>query len=73
VKSEVVVNDRLVKNMPGNHGDYYSGEYKDAKCSKFHPWEDSRGNRRFGWLQSGEKSGRLQHFKTIDPRSWLIW
>jgi alpha-L-fucosidase len=43
VKDEVVVNDRLVKDMPGNHGDYYSSEYNDAKFSKFHPWEESRG------------------------------
>lgn len=43
VRNDVVVNDRLVKNMTGNHGDYYSSEYSDAKFSKFHPWEESRG------------------------------
>jgi alpha-L-fucosidase len=31
--------------MPGNHGDYYSSEYKDMDDSKLshHPWEESRG------------------------------
>jgi len=44
VKNEVVVNDRFAKNMPGNHGDYYSSEYKDMKNTQtFHPWEESRG------------------------------
>jgi alpha-L-fucosidase len=44
VKNEVVVNDRFAKNMPGNHGDYFSSEYKDMKNSQtFHPWEESRG------------------------------
>jgi alpha-L-fucosidase len=43
VKDEIVVNDRLVKDMPGNHGDYYSSEYNDAKFRKSHPWEESRG------------------------------
>lgn len=44
VKNEVVVNDRFAKDMPGNHGDYYSSEYKDMKSTEtFHPWEESRG------------------------------
>jgi len=44
VKHEVVVNDRFAKNMPGNHGDYYSSEYKDMDDSNLnHPWEESRG------------------------------
>jgi alpha-L-fucosidase len=44
VKDEVVVNDRFAKDMPGNHGDYYSSEYKDMDESKLnHPWEESRG------------------------------
>jgi alpha-L-fucosidase len=44
VKDEVVVNDRFAKDMPGNHGDYYSSEYKDADEAKLsHPWEESRG------------------------------
>jgi alpha-L-fucosidase len=43
VKNEIVVNDRFAKNMPGNHGDYYSSEYSDVTFSKHHPWEESRG------------------------------
>ncbi len=44
VKDEVVVNDRFAKNMPGNHGDYYSSEYQDMKgVEASHPWEESRG------------------------------
>ena len=44
VKNEVVVNDRFAKIMPGNHGDYFSSEYKDMDGAGFnHPWEESRG------------------------------
>ena len=44
VKNEVVVNDRFCKDMPGNHGDYYSSEYNDTEGTVFnHPWEESRG------------------------------
>lgn len=44
IKNEVVVNDRFFKGMPGNHGDYFSSEYKDANgVGKNHPWEESRG------------------------------
>jgi len=44
VKSDIVVNDRFCKDMPGNHGDYFSSEYKDMDESKLnHPWEESRG------------------------------
>ena len=44
VKDEVVVNDRFFKGMPGNHGDYFSSEYRDADgMGKNHPWEESRG------------------------------
>ena len=44
VKNEVVVNDRFAKDMPGNHGDYYSSEYQDTKAvGAGHPWEESRG------------------------------
>jgi len=44
VKDEVVVNDRFFKGMPGNHGDYFSSEYKDADgLGGDHPWEESRG------------------------------
>ncbi len=44
VKNEVVVNDRFAKDMPGNHGDYFSSEYKDTEAiNANHPWEESRG------------------------------
>jgi len=44
VKSDVVVNDRFARGMPGNHGDYYSSEYKDMdEGISSHPWEESRG------------------------------
>lgn len=44
VKNEVVVNDRFAKDMPGNHGDYYSSEYEDMEgADADHPWEESRG------------------------------
>lgn len=44
VKNDIVVNDRFFKGMPGNHGDYFSSEYKDADgMGKDHPWEESRG------------------------------
>lgn len=43
-RDEVVVNDRLGKDMPGRHGDYYSSEYQDAEgVGTYHPWEESRG------------------------------
>jgi len=43
-KEEVVVNDRWCKGAPGNHGDYYSSEYKDTDAiGTDHPWEESRG------------------------------
>lgn len=44
IKDEVVVNDRFAKDMPGNHGDYFSSEYQDMKgVDVSHPWEESRG------------------------------
>lgn len=44
VKDEVVVNDRFAKDMPGNHGDYFSSEYEDMKgVDASHPWEENRG------------------------------
>lgn len=44
VKDEVVVNDRFAKDMPGNHGDYFSSEYQDTDAvSLGHPWEENRG------------------------------
>lgn len=42
VKDKVVVNDRFYKEMPGQHGDYYSTEYQDKEIGG-HPWEESRG------------------------------
>jgi len=42
-RDEVVVNDRWCLGMPGQHGDYYSSEYADAKVDLLHPWEESRG------------------------------
>lgn len=43
-KDEVLTNDRWAKNMPGNHGDYFSSEYKDTDAIESgHPWEESRG------------------------------
>jgi alpha-L-fucosidase len=44
VKEDVVVNDRFARDMPGQHGDYFSSEYKDMDESLLsHPWEESRG------------------------------
>jgi len=44
VKDEVVVNDRFAKDMPGNHGDYFSSEYQDTDAvNSGHPWEENRG------------------------------
>ena len=43
-RDEVVVNDRLGKDMPSKHGDYFSSEYQDAEgVGVYHPWEESRG------------------------------
>lgn len=43
-KDEVLVNDRFFKEMPGNHGDYFSTEYNDKEgFGHHHPWEESRG------------------------------
>ena len=33
-RDEVVVNDRWCKDMPGNHGDYYSSEYNTINNSQ---------------------------------------
>ena len=43
VKNEVVVNDRFAKDMPMNHGDYFSSEYNDTNGKFTKPWEESRG------------------------------
>ncbi len=43
-RDEVVVNDRWAKGMPGQHGDYFSSEYRDADATGAdHAWEESRG------------------------------
>lgn len=44
IKSEVVVNDRFCKGMPGKHGDYFSSEYNDAPdIQNDFLWEENRG------------------------------
>lgn len=43
VKNEIVVNDRFAKDMPMNHGDYFSSEYNDTDGKFTKPWEESRG------------------------------
>lgn len=44
VKDEVVVNDRFAKDMPGQHGDYFSSEYQDTDAvNSGHLWEENRG------------------------------
>jgi alpha-L-fucosidase len=61
VKNEVVVNDRFAKNMPGNHGDYFSSEYSDAKFLKHHPWEESRG---IGGSYGLNRAENLENYST---------
>lgn len=61
VKNEVVVNDRFAKGMPGHHGDYYSSEYSDAKFTKHHPWEESRG---IGGSYGFNRAENLEHYST---------
>ena len=61
VKNEIVVNDRFAKNMPGNHGDYFSSEYSDAKFAKHHPWEESRG---IGGSYGFNRAENLENYST---------
>jgi len=61
VKNEVVVNDRFAKGMPGHHGDYFSSEYSDAKFSKHHPWEESRG---IGGSYGFNRAENLENYST---------
>ena len=62
VKNEVVVNDRFAKDMPGNHGDYYSSEYKDMDTSKAsHPWEENRG---IGGSYGFNRAENLENYNT---------
>lgn len=67
VKNEIVVNDRFCKDMPGNHGDYYSSEYNDTEGTVLkHPWEESRG--------IGESYGfnRAENIEDYNPSKELI-
>lgn len=63
VKNEIVVNDRFAKGMPGNHGDYYSSEYKDASFSEPHPWEESRG---IGSSYGFNRAENLEHYSSSE-------
>lgn len=60
VKDKVVVNDRFYREMPGNHGDYYSTEYQD-KVIGGHPWEESRG---IGKSYGFNRAERLEDYST---------
>lgn len=60
LKDKVVVNDRFYKEMPGNHGDYYSTEYRD-KVIGGHPWEESRG---IGKSYGFNRAERLEDYST---------
>ena len=56
VKETILVNDRFAKGMPGQHGDYFSSEYKDMPQGlKSHPWEESRGIGKSYGLNRAEK------------------
>ena len=46
--------------MPGNHGDYYSTEYRD-KVIGGHPWEESRG---IGKSYGFNRAERLEDYST---------
>ena len=61
-KDEVVVNDRWARGMPGNHGDYFSSEYRDAEgIGTGHPWEESRGmGRSYGY----NRAENINHYRT---------
>ena len=61
-KDEVVVNDRWARGMPGNHGDYFSSEYRDAEgIGTAHPWEESRGmGRSYGY----NRAENINHYRT---------
>jgi len=60
---EVVVNDRWCKGMPGQHGDYFSSEYQDAKVEQGHPWEESRG---VGGSYGFNRAENLDDYRTSD-------
>jgi alpha-L-fucosidase len=61
-RNEVVVNDRWARDMPGNHGDYFSSEYRDAEgIGTAHPWEESRGmGRSYGY----NRAENINHYRT---------
>jgi alpha-L-fucosidase len=61
-RTEVVVNDRWAKGMPGHHGDYYSSEYQDVEgIGAGHPWEESRG---MGLSYGFNRAENLDHYRT---------
>lgn len=61
-KDEVVINDRFYNGMVGNHGDYYSTEYKDVDgYEDVHPWEESRG---IGESYGFNKAENLENYNT---------
>jgi alpha-L-fucosidase len=50
--------------MPGNHGDYFSSEYKDMDQAKiFHPWEESRG---IGGSYGYNRAENIQNYNTSE-------
>ena len=63
-KDEVVINDRFCVGMPGNHGDYYSTEYKDVDgFGEIHPWEESRG---IGGSYGFNRAESLENYNTSE-------
>ncbi len=63
-KDEVVVNDRWAKDIPGNHGDYYSSEYEDTDAIGLdHPWEESRG---IGGSYGFNRAENIEDYRTSE-------
>jgi len=63
-KDEVVINDRFCVGMPGNHGDYYSTEYKDVDgFGNMYPWEESRG---IGGSYGFNRAENLEDYSTSE-------
>ena len=63
-KEEVVVNDRWAKDVPGNHGDYYSSEYEDTDAIGLdHPWEESRG---IGGSYGFNRAENIEDYRTSE-------
>jgi alpha-L-fucosidase len=67
VKNEVVVNDRFAKNMPMNHGDYFSSEYNDTSGKFMRPWEESRG------VGGSYGFNRAENAEDYSTSKQLIW